>query len=260
MDIKDLNKSQLIMLALLLSFVTSIATGIVTVTLMQQAPSSIITPINKIVRETVEKIVQVPGNNTVQTVIIKEEDLIVEAISQNTSSIFTIYRDGLNEAGEPIEISAGRGFALSNDGIIVVDSSLVADTHTIYAKNESGKFKTTFVSSNKAGFSFIKLGVAVDGKSELKYTVPTFGDINNMKIGQKLLIIGSNVNSILFDGNKDIKLTVNRSNAGSEVIDLEGNVIGMALYSEAVSFVSINTILEELNQKSSDSKDPAKTL
>jgi len=40
MDIKDLNKSQLILLAVLLSFVTSIATGITTVTLMQQAPAS----------------------------------------------------------------------------------------------------------------------------------------------------------------------------------------------------------------------------
>ena len=47
MDIKDLNKSQLILLAILLSFITSIATGIVTVTLMQQAPSSVTVPINR---------------------------------------------------------------------------------------------------------------------------------------------------------------------------------------------------------------------
>lgn len=57
MDIKDLNKSQLILLAVLLSFVTSIATGITTVTLMEQAPNSVTVPINRIVRETVEKIV-----------------------------------------------------------------------------------------------------------------------------------------------------------------------------------------------------------
>mgnify|MGYP000753322008 CR=1 FL=1 len=56
MDIKDLNKSQLILLAILLSFVTSIATGITTVTLMQQAPASITIPINRVIRETVENI------------------------------------------------------------------------------------------------------------------------------------------------------------------------------------------------------------
>ena len=74
MDIKDLNKPQLILLAILLSFITSIATGIVTVTLMQQAPASITVPINRVVRETVEKIVPVPGKETIQTVVIKEEE------------------------------------------------------------------------------------------------------------------------------------------------------------------------------------------
>jgi hypothetical protein len=57
MDIKDLNKSQLILLAVLLSFITSIATGITTVTLMQQAPASVTVPVTRIVRETVEKVV-----------------------------------------------------------------------------------------------------------------------------------------------------------------------------------------------------------
>ena len=56
MDIKDLNKPQLIMLAILLSFITSIATGITTVTLMQQAPSSVTVPINRVIKQTVEKI------------------------------------------------------------------------------------------------------------------------------------------------------------------------------------------------------------
>jgi hypothetical protein len=64
MDIKELNKSQLILLAVLLSFVTSIATGITTVTLMEQAPNSVTVPINRIVRETVEKIVPTESKTT----------------------------------------------------------------------------------------------------------------------------------------------------------------------------------------------------
>ena len=76
MDIKDLNKPQLILLAVLLSFVTSIATGITTVTLMQQAPTSFTAPVNRVIKQTVEKIQQVEGKTTVQTVVIKEEDLV----------------------------------------------------------------------------------------------------------------------------------------------------------------------------------------
>ena len=88
MDIKDLNKPQLILLAVLLSFVTSIATGITTVTLMQQAPASFTAPVNRVIRQTVEKIQQVEGKTTVQTVVVKEEDLVVDAIAKNKSAVF----------------------------------------------------------------------------------------------------------------------------------------------------------------------------
>src|SRR5271156_3041313 len=116
MDIKDLNKTQLIMLALLLSFVTSIATGIVTVTLMQQAPKSFTEPVNHVVEQTVDKIEQVEGKTVTQTVVIKEEDLVVDAIANNQSAVFTITKQSQDLYGNTTEISAGRGFAISNDG------------------------------------------------------------------------------------------------------------------------------------------------
>ncbi len=93
MDIKDLNKSQLILLAVLLSFITSIATGITTVTLMQQAPKSITVPVNRVVQQTVDKIEQVEGKTVTQTVVIKEEDLVVDAIAKNQSAVFSITKD-----------------------------------------------------------------------------------------------------------------------------------------------------------------------
>ena len=110
MDIKDLNKSQLILLAVLLSFVTSIATGITTVTLMQQAPASFTVPVNRVIKQTVEKIQQVEGKTTVQTVIIKEEDLVVDAIAKNQSAVFAVSKDGIDLNGGAIEIPAGRNF------------------------------------------------------------------------------------------------------------------------------------------------------
>ncbi|MEK7563979.1 MAG: hypothetical protein AAB510_00200 [Patescibacteria group bacterium] len=73
MDVKDLNKSQLILLAILLSFVTSIATGITTVTLLQQAPTSVSIPITRVVRETVEKIVPTVVTPTVNTPALSDE-------------------------------------------------------------------------------------------------------------------------------------------------------------------------------------------
>ncbi|MEK7060340.1 MAG: hypothetical protein AAB970_01830 [Patescibacteria group bacterium] len=246
MDIKDLNKAQLILLAILLSFITSIATGIVTVTLMQQAPSSVTIPINRIVRQTVEKIVPSEGKNTVQTVVIKEEDLVVDAIAKNQSAIFSVTEESKDIDGKTIEISAGHGFVVSNDGIIVADGSLVTEGQVYYVKNDSGKFKTEFVSLNKNGFAFLKVGIPLDEKDKIAFTIPTFGNLSKMKAGQKILVLGGTISSFIFEGGKDIKISATKSNAGALVLDLDGEVLGIALSGDIISFASIDLIIEVL--------------
>ncbi len=254
MDVKELNKSQLILLAILISFITSIATGIVTVTLLQQAPSSVTTPINRVVKQTVEKIVQMEGNNTTQTVVIKEEDLVVDAIAKNKSAVFTITREGIDENGKTIEVPVGRGFIVSNDDTIVADASLVSDKENYFVSNDSGKFKAEFISTDKKGFSFLKIGVPLDEKNKLAYTLPTFGDLNKMKTGQKILVIGNTIASFMYDGSSDLKISTTKGTAGGLVSDLDGNVLGISLNGADVSFVSINDILSALNPKTDTPK------
>ena len=249
MDIKDLNKSQLILLAVLLSFVTSIATGITTVTLMQQAPASFTVPVNRVIKQTVEKIQQVEGKTTVQTVVIKEEDLVVDAIAKNQSAVFAVSKDGFDLNGGAIEIPAGRGFAVSSDGIIVADAKLVPDKEIYYLKNDSGKFKADFLFADKAGFSFLKVGPPLDEKSKIAFTVPVLGDLSKMRIGQKVLVMGNNVFSSIFEGlneNKNIDLIMAQSNAGGLVLNLDGEALGIALSGDTISFASINLITEAL--------------
>jgi len=257
MDIKDLNKAQLILLAVLLSFVTSIVTGITTVTLMQQAPDSFTVPVNRVIRQTVEKIQQVEGKTTVQTVIVKEEDLVVDALSKNKSAVFTVSKEAMGADGLIAETSVGKGFAVSTDGIVVVDGDSVFDKGVYYLKNDSGKFKADFMLADNAGFSFLKIGDSVDGKSKVSFTVPTFGDLSKMEIGQKVLVFGNNISSFIFDGNKDIKTNVTKLNGGSMVLDLDGNVLGMALFSDISSFASIDAINSVLKILSPASALPA---
>ena len=263
MDVKELNKSQLILLAVLLSFVTSIATGITTVTLMQQAPASFTTPVNRVVQQTVDKIEQVEGKTVTQTVVIKEEDLVVDAIAKNQSATFSITKEIQNTDATTSEVSAGRGFAVSNDGMIVADAVLVPDKETYYVTNSSGKFKADFVSTSKDGFSFLKIGAAVNGKDVLALTVPNAGDISQMKIGQQVILLGNTVASSIFEGlnaNKSIDLNVSKANTGGLVLDLDGNALGMALSPDntTASFVSIKTINDALKPASA-STTPAST-
>jgi hypothetical protein len=249
MDIKELNKTQLILLAVLLSFVTSIATGITTVTLMQQAPASFTTPVNRVVQQTIEKIQQVEGKTITQTVVVKEEDLVVDAIAKNSTAVFSITRETQDATFKTIEVSAGRGFVISTDGIVVADAILVPDKEVYYVKNDSGKFKADFVSTDKNGFSFLKIGAPVNGTDKISYTVPAFGDLSKMKIGQQIILIGSSVSSSIFEGlnsNKSIDLNVSKSTAGGLVLNLDGEALGIALSGDTTSFASIKSITDAL--------------
>ncbi len=249
MDLEDLNKPQLILLALLLSFVTSLATGITTVALMQRAPTSFTVPVNRVIQQTVEKIQQVEGKTTVQTVVVKEEDLVVDAIAKNRPATFSITKEVQDVDGKITEVSAGRGFAVSISGIIVADAIPVGEKGVFYVKNESGKFKAEFLGSDKAGFSFLKIGIPLDPKSKLAFVVPTPGDLSKMKIGQQVLILGNSVSTLIFEGlnsNKSLDLNVTKSNTGGLVLNLDGEGLGIALSSDSTSFASIKSINESL--------------
>lgn len=117
---EELNKNQIILLTLLVSFVTSIATGIVTVTLMDQAPPAIQQTVNRIVERTIERVV--PGEPKTETIIkevpvyITEEQLIVDVINQASPSLMQI----TDKAGN----SLGSGFIISADGLIVTAAKI----------------------------------------------------------------------------------------------------------------------------------------
>ena len=192
-----------------------------------------------------EKIQQVEGKTITQTVVVKEEDLVVDAIEKNRPSVFTVTKEGLDELGAVVEVSAGRGFTVSADGIIAVDATLVGDKGVYYIKNDSGKFKAEFVSTDKAGFSFLKIGAPLDEKNKVVITVPAFGDLEKMKTGQKVLVLGNTISSSIFE-NKNINLNVTKSNAGSLVMNLDGEAIGIALFSDSFSFAPIGAIVSAL--------------
>ena len=96
MNIEDLSKTQLLLLTILVNFVTAIATAVLTVSLLDQAPPTVTQTVNHIVERTVEQAQQttpLPGIVTKQTtVVIKDEDLLSAAIAANASRTVYIYR------------------------------------------------------------------------------------------------------------------------------------------------------------------------
>lgn len=119
MDVKDLNKSQLILLAILLSFVTSIATGITTVTLMQQAPASFTVPVTRIVRETVEKIVPAESTKT-QTLSAEEKKLLADLKAIKPLTVTLFLKGASSESGGATEDKVlGTGLFLGDNKVVI---------------------------------------------------------------------------------------------------------------------------------------------
>ena len=138
---------------------------------------------------------------------------------------------------------------ISNEGIIVADASLVPGGQVYYVANSSGKFKAEFVSLDKGGFSFLKIGEPLDEKNKIAFTLPAFGDLSKMKIGQKVLISGNAISSFIFDGNKNMKISSAKANAGGLVLNLDGEALGIVLSGDTLSFASIDSITEALKVK-----------
>lgn len=95
MDIEDLSKSQLLLLTILVNFVVSIATGVMTVSLLDQAPTTVTQTVNRIVDHTIETVTtQVPSLATEVDGGPTTEELLTSAISADVARTVTLYRAG----------------------------------------------------------------------------------------------------------------------------------------------------------------------
>lgn len=267
MDIKDLNKSQLILLTLLVSFVTSIATGIVTVTLLQQAPPSVTNTINRVVERTIEKVVPqvVPGKT--QTVIIKEEDLVVDAISHATDAIGDII---IKTNGDIPATIAGEGFLIDATGTIITDTATVSGPGSYTFTVGTDTYDLDYIKTTSEGITVLSVHQPTDSKNKLKpFPFLSFADESTLKVGQTGLLVYKNPVSVLQtiitsitpgkvetsdvnitkteDGTKTkttnqtqtapiAGLTVNQNipkkYAGSPIINLDGDIIGVAVFND----------------------------
>lgn len=112
MEMKDLNNSQIILLTLLLSFVTSIATGIMTASLLQQSPSAVTIPITRIVKQTVESVV--PKGDYAQ--LTKEQEQLLNDLKAIESLTVSLYKKGQSESEDML---LGTGLFLGENKVVI---------------------------------------------------------------------------------------------------------------------------------------------
>lgn len=266
-----LNVQQIILLCLLVSFVTSIATGISVVSLMRQEPEPITKTINRVVERTIERVVEpdkeenkkeevavvVPEKEIVK-VVVSNEQIANEAVSAVSGGVVRIYTD---ESSEDFEdwIFRGIGVVVDESGTVITDSIIidpyVGSGFKYYAK-VAGSFVEMESVDDASDFLAI-LKPAVDQSFLEK--LPVFKSVkisesNNLKLAQDVISIsGENtdlisrgaITEILFSEEQDggqntpfvtkIRASIDERyiKPGSLLIDLNGELIG--IYSELFS-------------------------
>ena len=140
---EDLNKNQIILLTLLISFVTSIATGIMTVSLLQQAPLEVTRTINSVVEKTIQQVtpaavsnIIAPQNQTkeVTTVVVNQDDAVTSSISKNLKSVVRISETDANGYVS----FYGIGVIMDKDGTIATSQKNIASDSIYSAKFSDG--------------------------------------------------------------------------------------------------------------------------
>lgn len=242
MDIEHLTKHQIVLLTLLVSFVTSIATGIVTVSLMDQAPPSVTRTINQIVEHTVEKVVPqvVPTTQgaaaaTVTTkettIVVKDEDLVANSISKVQSSLIRIV-----SKNAPDQLVA-RGVIVSERGVALSDRGSLEPLGTVNfeAILPSGE-RVPAVMRVPTGTSTIAILDLTVASSSGKFSAATLADSSKLRLGQSVIRIGgtgadtvdTGVIAKLSDAHMGlIQASVVSTTPGSVIFTAFGEVIGL---------------------------------
>lgn len=245
MDIERLSKSQIILLTLLVSFVSSIATGIITVSLMEQAPPSIAQTVNRVVERTVEKMI--PSEQTAaavipETIIIKESDLIASAIEMVTPSVVRLFSLGKDAEGKDIQTFLGLGVVIKEDGLILTDVSALPGAGALVITRESGDTVSgaTLGRDEKSGLALIQGATSTENgavswkPAKVAGKSSSLGETVISVFGRSITRVGNGILTTAPSSDKDglsiVETNIPASSVvfGSPLINIDGEIEGIS--------------------------------
>jgi hypothetical protein len=255
-----LSKQQLVLLALLVSFMTSLATGIVTVSLMDQAPQGVTRTISQVIEKTIQEAAP-QQDAAVGTVTLSVDDQLATAVAKVSSSIVKIEDNS--------KAILGLGIIVSKNGVIMVDKSVVSQSsgysNVAYSVSNysvvlsDGTIVPVGIVPASASQSLVNSDViflspssniATDASSQVVFTPITAS--YSFSLGQTVFSLAGTSTAILGQGLiSDMAATSSLANgnplpiitsiasdkttAGSPLFDIRGDVIGVRTASLSTS-------------------------
>lgn len=224
MNIEELSKSQLILLTILVNFVTSVATGILTVSLLDQAPPFVTQTVNRVVEHTIETVAQAAPAAVIAAPAPSNQDLVTAAIGADAARAVAVYAAETGTSTPAIVV-----------GTYLPKSRAVA-TALVEGLPKEALIEFTDGSFIPASLSRRDTDIAIYGFADNaqlpKIGSPALVAAGELKLGQTALALGTDgsaATGIVSRVSKEgIRTTLPDIGAGSAVVDLSGNLIGIA--------------------------------
>ncbi|HTR18903.1 MAG TPA: S1C family serine protease [Candidatus Paceibacterota bacterium] len=242
MDIEKLTKSQIVLLTLLISFVTSIATGIVTVSLMQQAPPTIAETVNRVIEHTIEAATSTRSQSAAvveqRTVVVNDAELVAQAVKVIGPSIVKVYTD---DTDQPQFL--GLGVVIDASGTVAADIGALGDRAEATVTTSDGTSLRSFVTSRDTASGLLYLTPATTTDATLSWdpaplskSDPSLGQVVVAIAGENNTQISQGLVTELLPADTGTKapetigtdLPASSILPGSVIVDTSGNVVGVS--------------------------------
>jgi hypothetical protein len=253
MNIEELSKSQLILLTILVNFVTSVATGILTVSLLDHAPAFVTQTVNRVVERTIETVAQAAPAAIIQAPAPSNQDLVTAAIGAAASRAVAIYAAETGTSTPAIAI----GTFLSKSRAIATAAQDALPAEVLVEFTNGAHIAASLAHEGK--------GIAVYGFADSavlpKVASPLLLAASDLKLGQTVLALGADGSAstgiVARVSDKSIHTTLPDIGAGSAAVDLSGNLIGIAAGMTPGLLISASTITALLTATSTTATSTA---
>ncbi len=256
----DLNSQQIVLLTLLVSFVTSIATGIVTVSLLEQAPDPVTQTINRVVEKTIERVVtepSQPGEKIIEketvTVVVNEEDLTIEAVNKNSKSLVRLYEKISDTEKRFISL----GMIIGTNGDFIIPNIALNEKLNYLAEYSSGEFAVNPIKkSSNPQFAVLTLIEDENNQIADDFKVVGFADSDRVQLGQSIIALAGAAKNAVFTGiinridsdtedqTRSFLTSIDSKNLenGAFIMNLQGDIVGFNVID-----VNLNTLFIPAN-------------
>lgn len=246
------------MLAILVSFVTSITTSTLTVAKLDEGAPTVTQTITRVVERTIQTVSPGQTNTVVKEVpvIVTEEELIVKVVDEASGAVGTLT---FGTADNPPVL--GLGFVIAGGNYVVTSGEILPGG----ANKRSGPYNLTLEDGKKvvaelgsvsadqkiAVLKVTKVEASEEGKNILSTILPANTALAGIKlasaepaVGQTVVALGSTlpeaspiavgiVSSLVTGGNSTTTQSIktnaaNKDNVGGPLLSIQGQVMGLS--------------------------------